>query len=1068
MNFNLLDLTQAIPNVVSAVIGSALGLGAKILWDGKYGERLRSTDELIRRLKEHRLSSYGRDRLQKEAKQALTEWQKRLPPPVDSRKLKQWPKYNQAICVRALGSDEDGSSCPTGSPAGGVPPLFVRLSYTNKNTDRHATTKQTDVLGRAATAGVVEEIRLHFEALANSVKDSSDLISIGEWPKGDEPKLWIYAPEFSIRSRADATTLLQELSSAARMWIPEVQIILEMYLPQDVQSQLSKSHKIISDEKNKLGAVTKVKPASYGARYVWARDEVQRTLAQGIILGGLESPDTYSIPEPILRARLARQLKLDEVAPELWTTLPVFGLPGSGKTETVGLLAKQLVESQRAIVIICSTPELLADVEALASKNRETAFFSFAKDICLSYDLLPARFRDEEFIEAFMDCLNELLCAGGRGQQLIIVVDDLHARREIRESLAKVRPEAKDWGLHFILISRSRIDTLPGENECKVELQCEHWDRRDAEQILKSWVGKERAQNIDAALNEGWLAKRIQFSIYLLRTIAENIDDLGHDEVKPSELLEKAINKHLSGLSLEITAKQSPAEVLARIEALLKRQAPPQRILDEIHRESTPDYVTLLGVLSWVSHFEHQDFLLDAKKIRDWSQDRIGTEEEAALLLNAGTKVGVFTSFRGSAMWHDKLISDGCAALYLGREVERKTLNDGLIGEMIGRLEKATSVDILTLALDTPVLVRIIEAIANENPKLAFVIPKLITSDFILQLKKKPEWLHGFWAHLWKHGAAVQVNRMQPFALVLQRLMALDSVLETKCRTALTEGHDSLLALAILAVAFPDCDRFFDEIETFAPPFVMPTAAEVAARYCKPETWRALLDRLLFLEDSGLPESESTRVWGLWCAREKDVTVSDLLETAKHLLSYPIDHKAQKSLGRFANLCLQEGIGNRPPSQVIGCDNRIEELTQLVREMAKKGNPVGGKLIKWIALFYGSDLVERDGEWLVDKTGSFAIPRKPYNPLKIRQVFGRVSSAYPRFQLAAANEIKNLPRGEGTTSELVRDYLPKRFSYNEAFVPSNCGVWNGSLSYVTRDEVDAVVVAWRPRLNLEI
>lgn len=1068
MNLNLFEGTQAIwPNIASALVGTALGLAVKVLWDGRYGERLRSNDELLKRFKENRLSSYGRERLQKEARLALAEWQKRLLPPSDSIKLKQWPRFSETIYARSLNSAEDGSACPVASLAGEVPPLFVKLSQTNKDKERYAALRKDDEVRRNATAGAVEELRSAFDELANSVKDSSDLVSIGEWPKGHEPKLWIYAAEISIHSTADATTLLQELARAARLWIPEVKIVLEVYLPDDAHQQLSASNKLSSEDRREQDApLLNGKLTSYGARYAYARNEVQKTLAQGMIFGNLESPDNYSIPKQILKARLAPRLNLAEVAPELWTTLPVFGLPGSGKTESAGLIAAQLAESQRAIVIVCSTPELLADVESLSNNNQETAFFSFAKDICLNCDLLPPRLRDEEFVEAFMDSLSDLLYAGGRGQPLIIVVDDLHARREIRESLAKVRSDAADWGLHFILISRPSIEMFEQENECKIELKCEHWDRRDAEQILKSWVGKEREQNIEAALNEGWLAKREEFSIYLLRTIAENIDDLGQGEDKPSTLLAKAINKHLSGLSLEIKAKQSPAELLARVEALLKRQESPDKILDEIHRESTPDYVTLLGILSWVSHFEHQDSLLDSKRVMNWSEGVIGTEDEATHLLNAGAKAGVFTKFKGAAMWHDKLIGDGCAALYLGRQVETQAISDSQIGEMIGRLEAATSVDILTLALDTPVLLRIIEAIANEKPKLASAIPKLITSDFILQLKKKPEWLNGFWAHLWKHGSKVQVSQMRPYSLVLQRLMAMDAALETKCRNMLTEGHDSLIALATFAAQFADCDRFFDEIEMFAPLYVLPTAIEIAARYCEPRSWRALLDKLLSLEDAGLRESESSRVWGLLCAREEFI-VSDLLETARQLLVDRSNPGVEKSLGRFANLCLEEAVGNRPPFEVMGCRDQIEELMKLVKELAQKGNPLGGKLIKWIALFYGSDLVERDREWLVDRTGSFAIPRTPYNPLPIRQIFGRISSGYPRFQLAASGEIRNLPRIGEARNELVRDFLPKKFSYNEGFVPSNCGVWNGSLSYVTRDEVDFSAVAWRPRLNLE-
>lgn len=869
----------------------------------------------------------------------------------------------------------------------------------------------------------------------------------------------------SIHSAADITELLQELTRAAALWIPEVQVVLELYIPEEIKQHVSVRTKLVSDESadEAKNVLSERNLSSYAARYADARNNVNRALADGFIFGGLESPESYSIPEDILRERLQVHLDIKQCPPSAWTTLPIFGAPGSGKTEIGSLIAKQLAVFQKAIVLICSTPSLLADVESLRKTNREEGFFSLAKDTCLNSGLLPTKFRDDESVEALIDSLYELLCSGASRQPVVLVVDDLHARREIRESLSHVRSEAKDWGLHFILISRTRIEIFEQENNIELKVHCEPWSRREAEQILKSWVEKDRKQDIATAINEGWLASRAHFSVYLLRIIAENIDDLGQARDKPSTLLTKAINRHLSDLNLEIKSKQSPADLLVRIQTLLERGESPDRILQEMNQTTTIDYVTLLGILSWMSHFEHQDNVLSAFKIRDWSKGFIGTEEEAKRFLDAGSKVGVFTDLRGGKMWHDKLIADGCAALYLGSQVESESLSDQLISEMLDQLDSAESIDILTLALDTPVLLRLIEAVANVKPSLASVIPKLITSDFILQLRRSPEWLHGMWAHLWKYGSRVQVAQMKPFSVVLQKLMTLDPSLEIKCQTMIKEGSEGLLALTIEAAQFPDTSRFFEEVEKYSPPYLLPMAAEVAARFCDADGWRVLTEKLTVLEETGLQESELKRIWGLYC---KGQGIPYLFEVIERLLA-EINQRGSsaKAEGRFADFCL-EGMVNRPPSEVSSYGAEIEHLLTQIKELAKNGNPLGGKLVKWVALFYASEIVDKDGNWLIDRTATFAIPKSAYNALTVKQIFGRISSAYPRFQLASASEIRGLPMSGDEIPELVRDYLPRGFSYNEKFQPSNCAVWNGKLSYVTHDKIDSTRLAWRPRLSL--
>jgi hypothetical protein len=352
---------------------------------------------------------------------------------------------------------------------------------------------------------------------------------------------------------------------------------------------------------------------------------------------------------------------------EKWTTLAISGAPGSGKTESSRLLVKSLATTYTAVVLVFSTPELLIDLETLRKdQNREEVYFSLAKSFCFRERLVPAHFQgNDESIKAFMDALYQVLRDEKRHQSVVFVVDDLHARREIREVLLNLRVYANDWKLRFVLIGRTDIERYEKEN--LIAIRCEPWDREQAARILTQWVERERHRDVKIALNEGWLAEQKKFSIYLLRLIAENVDDLASQRNSPSSLLRNAIDKHLSSVTLEIISRPQPSsDLLLKIENMLRGGVPTEKILDEFKKEEMIDLVQLLGILSWVSHFEAQDTILTANKIKQWSQGLIPTDQGAKDLIEAGGKAGVFRVFYGAAMWHDKLVADGCAALYLG------------------------------------------------------------------------------------------------------------------------------------------------------------------------------------------------------------------------------------------------------------------------------------------------------------------------------------------------------------------------------------------------------------------
>lgn len=1058
--------------VIAGLLGAALGGLVKAGWDRWISDRTVPTQALLDRLANNQqgLSSRGRRRLQEEADAALNEWRRRLIPPTSKRKLRSWPSNREAIFARGLTTPDGDSYCPVSSGENG--PMFLRLEASDNTSNRYDSLASTKIAGQQLEALTVHELRARFTRLADEVKLSAELIKVINFNKGNEPSLWVVAPEVTVHTSEDATRLLQKLAEEVRAWIPGARVVLEIYLPEVIQDQIRTRNKgllVAPDEA--MANDMSLSPTSTAARYAAARNEAHKAFSSGITLGDLQKPYKYSIPKAILDERLEKHV-VDILSDETWTALTVSGGPGSGKTESAGLLLKIIEQTCSAVVLVFATPELLIDLEKLhQGQNREEVFFNLARAFCFRERLSPTRFqRNDESRNAFMEALFQLLKDENRHQSVVFVVDDLHARREIREVLTSLREHADEWKLRFVLIGRTEIERY--DRESLIAVRCELWNREQAQRILADWAEKERHRDIEIALNEGWLAEQKRFSIYLIRLIAENVDDLSSQRTNASSLLRHAIDKHLSSVTLEISTRSAPSdELLLKVENMLTTGVLPEKILAEIKRETAIDLVQLLGILSWVSHFEAQDTILTANKIKQWSQGLLLTDQDAKKLIEAGEKANIFRGFKGAAVWYDKLVADGCAALYLGLKVEDSDLDDSLIAEMIESLNRSDSIDILTLALDTPVLLRIIEAVANTRPSLATAINKLVTTEFILQLKRNPEWLVELWDHLWRRGSRASGQDVTPFAMVLGRLLPLDKILAAKCRDAISKGNndEAVLALAVKATQVNDVEQFIQEVEPYAPTYLSLVVADAAVRFCVVSDVGGLSSYLAKLVEVGFSEKDIGRLWKVWCARQKTELI---LEAVDAFIKETKEETTYENIYRlFADIGCRE-IASRAPSEREKHLHQLQHWKIEIRELAQKGKKLASPLAKWVAYFQNPEIVEKDSAWVVIAGKDYALPKRPNKPLYVSQIFANIRQCYPHFELAASGEIRHVERSNEGHDELVRDKLPPGFSYTEdeikRILPVNLRILSeqSSESFVTKEKLNSLKLVWRPRLNL--
>jgi Cdc6-like AAA superfamily ATPase len=1051
---------------VLAPLSSLLTISGKLIYDRWISEIGVSTETILNDLdKGNFLSAKRRKRLQREADNNLAFWRRDLQPPPSGLKLQSWPENEKAILARNLSTFTEDSACPNGDADSNLTPLFFRLNYNQIVT----ATRNKNEPKQSQDADMISELEIKFQELEARYKHSKELILHRRFSDKEVPKIWILAANVLIRKREDALDILEKLTETVRKRIPGAKVVLELYLSKDLRNQLAK-YVVNSDSgpnSNDLDATT----LNNAARYTLAREVAMKALSGGLVLGKLQVPDNHQVPDDLLMEHMGGSLDETILSLEKWNTISISGPPGSGKTELANLMAEKMKDELGITILMATTPQLLEEIERLFTfQSIEEAFQSLVNTIYSSPredHLIPGTFEGDIWRKAFQDVFYDVL--RDKRHPIVILVDDLHAYSAISSTILRLRQQFTHWGLRFILIGRTEVQNLPQERF--IPLRCNLWNREQAMIILETWLPTRQKNEIGNILERDWRKEQGAFSLYLLRIIAKHINIV---ETAPSELLRIEINNLLSSVvkELELQQEQQPASLwLEKVKEMLRSNTQPSEILAAMEQKGIIiDPVLLFGTLSWFSRFDERNALLDASKVLQWGKSFIKDEEAAKALLNAGDTAKVFSGRSGLYIWHDPLVADVCAALYLGHEVIKKGLGDEAVAKMVESLDKSDSIDFLRLALDPEILIRIIQAVTNSRPDLAHVVDKLLSSDFVSRLAEDPRWVNALANDFWVQGRKVNPDKIEPVALALSKLVPLSSELDRRCQEAIKSADsDALLALAIKALQLQDDNKYFKYVEQYAPQYLLPIVAEMSARFWGPQGGNPISDNLTNIFNLGYGEDELRRIWSFWCKRQKS---PDLLVTIQSLINQiKIEANLEKVCSILFDECLGE-IGNRPPAERLKYFIQINQLKKAVSELARQGLfQSANKLVKWIAYFYSPDIVNKEGNWLVDRKGNFALPKKPNDPLLVTQIFANIRSVYPKFDIAAVGEIRSLAMPEEGYVELVRDRFPSDFSYSEEIMPGILQTWNGRTGTedsIPKDKIRSLKIAWRPRLNLQI
>ena len=1051
-----------IDNLPEIAAGSLLGGFGKFLWDRYLSDRAMSTQQL---LEKKNLTRYACHRLRKEADDALNRLRTIWKPLKPGTKLNSWPPQNEAIFVRSCDAVSGSTACPVGDRTSPVP-LFISLKSNESGAD------------------LVNELNQAFESILSDNDISRKLLQRGVDSKSMS-RLWIRALGIEINSRAEMVDLLTELSETARRWIFNASIIIEIYLSYDIFydefmiNEKSISFIINTQELRPEWNTKNQHPPSYCSRalnYVFERSKATHYLKNGAMFGNLSLPQQYSIPMNILEPRYFEYFNKYNLDPVQWSSIAISGQPGSGKTELANILINKLISDYQMIVLVLSTSQQLSTLESISKQTNEYGLEKIVDD-----QLIQNRADENSSLSDYYSELNEVDRARkdalrkiikDRNLPILILVDDLHSRRDARASLFRLCAKMSD--LNFILIGRKKFteyESFP-DHEKNIHIDCELWDEEQSRRMILSWLPESKRGSELSLFEEWWPSHLKNCSLYLLREIVNSTEEFKR---KPSALIRTAIEHHISSILDVVGMHQKSAPILLEeIRNLLRNKVNSEEILEKLDGKSSTqiDATLLLGLLSWYSRYELQSNILDPEKVITWSRGLISSQDEARRFLEKGKEAKIFSLFKMEADWQNKLVAEGCAALYIDHEIDRLQSNS-TIANMVELLDHAGSIDILNLVLDADQMKKIIASISCAKSTSAYVIDKLLNEEFISKIEDDKKWIEKLGFALIEQSNRANSSQIEPFARAFARLMRWghnktnrsdprDLLLENWCLQHVASGDTSKseFSLAALAAYHQNDTIFLDKVKRHdADPLL---SIEMVARLWSEDAEIILRDRLIDLSKDA-HDHQIKYIWSCWCNRQSSNTILSIVSQLISALDQDPVHERNYTLllsSSFSTL-----FQNRPRVHLPGIDKIKADISRLAIDGKQTA---ANEIAKWMVFHHFPNLSNIQLEWIVDSKGKYALPQKPYMPLKLHEIFSRIASAYPLIDLPRSREIRTIGNFIEGERELVKDKFLEGYITGETKItPAALSTWDGKkIGYLSKDEIEFLKISWRPVYRL--
>lgn len=1039
--------------VIITSVGSVIGFVLTRLYDRYYSDKFSSSSELLEKLKNQTLSFKGKKRLQEEFNGALVNLQSEFKNNRERSPESVPVNGSHRFYAKDFNKDTTSTSCP-GNSENNCFFLFDTENYSQEPIyDLQYFQKY-----------LIDKFSNAFSETITLLFKNRKIIN-----QQSEITFWINAENYFPENVTKLNTDYNAIAETINKWIPGAAVILELYIPRDLMHAkgfINNPQIIIQ-----LGP-----PGNSFIELVLNRNKMYQQFSEGYTFGKLGYVHK-EIPADVLQARLKNLEMFFESE-----MLNIHGGPGTGKTFLTECLIMHKVKSKNLFIVLNNIELMNSWISIVRLDTRESFFDSIVNILIQSHsNLFPAYCTtNDHTILLAQFVLKNLLHS--RAIQLYIVIDDYYLYKDLMESSISNVLEKK-WGIKFLIVGRPESVELKERFHGRVrDYRCESWSMEDALKIISHWTATEQTR-IREALKIDWLVNNNDFSIYLLRLISNNINNI--ENYTLSDILRKEITNSLNPVFTKLIGSQSKnklshTEIRSSLEVIVDSQVPDENkivtIRDLLKKEvdiTIDRFIRKIGELCWASKFKisEDDTGITDKGISDELIKALFPFLDLLQFRKIAMEAKIFkrsNTNEGKLDWNDNLISEGSLALLVKDDlnnISNDPKNQLEFSGLLEGLKKENSLNILSLIIDSNAILKMTKIITNTNLDRLDLIDDLLTNQNLNTLQKTKNGI-GSLAQALIDGFSKREEQkyLDKISQLVKRISDFDDNYKNYLFQIL--GHDSLpsrVAQHALAFGMDNQDAYFQQMDLSGVDKFQST--RIAVSMWKKADIDFLVARLNAIEKNDTTDLENIKlIWRDYLIRYDAVSVLNVAET----IALDLETGETRTTIKLVELVLNYSRERRTPVQVQEIKTKINAL--LNRSWAKMKYKFSGVIIKYAVFYESQDLFDSNQEWVVNQTSKYGLPNTPFGKNRIVEILGKMPEAnffIAKIEQIISNNVKTHNAPELVSDNLINGNIhgkqvPVNFTYVN-FQVTPLYAENGRIEDFKADSERTVY--WRPVYN---